>query len=117
MGGAVRKGRDEAIDLPSAPLADGDLEGWLPPVTVADLTGQIAGALASVGQQELAADLLQVVLEDRDAAGVAVAPKMIDDHGGPVGLRPVGDHDVDPGAPPPPLGGQKPGPGPGIRGV
>ncbi len=66
MRGAVRKRRDKAVDLAAAPLGDGDLEPRLPPVAVADLARQVSGPLAPLGKQELAAGLLQVVLEDRD---------------------------------------------------
>jgi len=52
----------------------------LPPIRVADLTGQIARPLISARHQELRADLLKVVLVDRGAAAVTVAAKTVDDH-------------------------------------
>ena len=62
----MRERRDEPVDLSGAALADGDLQRWLPPVALADLAGNVGRELATLGEQELGADLLQVVLEDRD---------------------------------------------------
>jgi hypothetical protein len=47
---------------------------------VADLAGKIGGALPSLGQKEFAADLGQVVLEDRDPAAITLAPEVVHDH-------------------------------------
>jgi len=92
-------------------LPTGIFERELPPVALADLARQVAGSLASLGDQELGAHSLEVVLEDRDAAAVALAPEVVDDDRGR-GLGVVEQQLGDPG----PVGIQQRGPVPTLVG-
>ena len=59
-----------------------DRDGELPPVDLPDLSREVARALVGLGGQELGPDLLEVVLEDGDAAAIALGLQALPDDRG-----------------------------------
>jgi hypothetical protein len=75
--------RHPSVDLARCAVADRDLRLLrLPPVAVGDLPGQVGRALVAAGCEERGSNAGHVLLQDRDAARVAVLAQVIQDHRG-----------------------------------
>lgn len=77
----VRQGRHQAARLSEAVLSDRDLDGDIPPVEVANLAGDVAGALEAAPGEIAGALVFEVVLENRDATQIAAVLQALEDDG------------------------------------
>ena len=78
----MRQGDDEPERLAGHLPAHRDTDRQVPPVYLADLTGEIGGPLVGPRRQELRPHLGEVVFEDGDAAGVSPGLQSLPNHGG-----------------------------------
>ena len=89
VAGGVGKRGHPAVALPGGAVAHGDPRVFrLPPVAVGDLAGEVGGPLVAPRGEERRTDGGEVVLQDRDAAGVPVGSEVVeDDRGRDLGVR------------------------------